>query len=162
MEVGSEYSSPRQKGKDERFLEFIREYLDAELAKLEGKIMNMLGIIRCLLGQEMLRVLWSVCIKLDLKTMFFLFAPEFSYSPSDVFAVYGDVFSRMIGHMTHTKAVLSRVRFEFDRCVELLKAAPKESAFLTGHLKARAAKAATIKNYQTRINDLDEKIRWNV
>ena len=85
--------------------------------------------------------------------------PEFSYSPSDVFAVYGDVFSRMIGHMTHTKAVLSRVRFEFDRCVELLKGAPKESAFLTGHLKARAAKAATIKNYQTRINDLDEKIR---
>jgi len=119
MEVGSEHSSPRQKGKDERFLEFIREYLDTELTKLE----------------------------------------EFSYSPSDVFAVYGDVFSRLIGHMTHTKTVLSRVRFEFDRCVELLKAAPKESAFLTGHLKARAARAATIKNYQTRISDLDEKIR---
>merc|ERR1712142_1121521 len=83
----------------------------------------------------------------------------YAYSPADVFAVYGDVFSRLIDHMTQTKTVLSRVRFEFDRCVDLLKAAPRESAFLTGHLKAKAAKAANVRNYQSRINDLDEKIR---
>ena len=40
MEVNASLS-PR-KSKDERFLEFIREYLDGELAKLEGKFLSVL------------------------------------------------------------------------------------------------------------------------
>ncbi|XP_070576563.1 clathrin heavy chain linker domain-containing protein 1-like [Ptychodera flava] len=74
------------------------------------------------------------------------------------YTVHKDAFDQVIEQVSAYKPLLTKIKAEYEECIEAIERGQKEAFYLSGKVKAMTSVQTTLSNYRKRGDELEEKI----